>query len=232
MEVRTEVTNDFSTKQEVIVKSVLENADYKEIKTITQQVSLKSYTKKQLRKQFSVKNVRLWFPEDPYLHFIRTDVIVNGKIVDQLRTRIGIRLYEMKGSEGLFINKKYIGKKLIRVNRHQDYIYVGNSLPNSAHYRDVKLLRKGGSHIIKVGHYPQDDAFYDACGELGMITTTANPGWHFFNFKDKIFEKRLHEDSHNLVRKDRNRPSILLWETALNETPSQLGHVMHNAAHS
>lgn len=235
LEVRTEVANTSNKPHKITVRSVLENADKMEIKTVTQEVVLAANEHKQLSKIFEVDNVRLWHPEDPYLHFIRTDVIVEGKVIDQMRTRFGIRLYEMKGAEGLFVNKRYIGKKLVGVNRHQDYVYVGNALPNSAHYRDVKLLREGGSHIIRVGHYPQDDAFYDACDELGMITTTANPGWHFFNFKEKIFEDRLYEDSHNLVRKDRNRPSILLWETALNETPSQPGHVMHNmhkAAHS
>ena len=233
--VRTEVANESDKPQRITVKSVLETTDKKELKTITQKIYLTPGKTKQLTKEFIVKGVRLWHPEDPYLHFIRTDIIVNGKVVDQMRTRFGIRLFEMKGAEGLFVNKKYIGKKLVGVNRHQDYIYVGNALPNSAHFRDVKLLREGGSHIIRVGHYPQDDAFYDACDELGMLTTTANPGWHFFNFKDKIFEERLYQDSHNLVRKDRNRPSILLWETALNETPSQPDHAMHNmhlAAHA
>ncbi|WP_346881163.1 sugar-binding domain-containing protein [uncultured Algibacter sp.] len=233
--VRTEITNNSKKTKQIIVKSVLEDANKKEIKGIQQSIKLSSGEAKQLSKEMQVKDVHLWHPDDPYLHYLRTDIIVNGKIVDQMRTRIGIRLYEMKGPKGLFINKQPFNKKLIGVNRHQDYAYVGNALPNSSHYRDVKLLREGGSNIIRVGHYPQDDAFYDACDALGMITTTANPGWHFFNFKSKIFEDRLYEDTHNLVRKDRNRPSILLWETALNETPSQPGHVMnnmHKAAHS
>lgn len=232
---KTEIKNDSKKLQKIVVKSVLEDANHQALKTITETIKLAPNTSKQLSKEFKVKNVRLWHPEDPYLHFVRTDILVNGKVVDQMRTRFGIRLFEMKGPEGLFVNKKYIGKKLVGVNRHQDYAYVGNALPNSSHYRDVKLLREGGSHIIRVGHYPQDDAFYDACDELGMLTTTANPGWHFFNFKAKIFEERLYQDSRNLVRKDRNRPSILLWETALNETPSQPDHAMHNmhkAAHS
>ncbi len=233
--VRTEVANNSKQKQNITVKHVLETTNYEVITSVTQVVKIGSNKTRQLVKEFEVKNVQLWHPDAPNLHYLRTDIIVNGKIVDQMRTRFGIRLFEMKGPEGLFVNKKYVGKKLVGVNRHQDYAYVGNALPNSAHYSDVKLLREGGSHIIRVGHYPQDDAFYDACDELGMLTTTANPGWHFFNFKDKIFEERLYQDTRNLVRKDRNRPSILLWETALNETPSQPDYAMnnmHKAAHA
>ncbi len=233
--VRTEVANQSKKRQTIIVRSVLEDISFEEIKSVEQTIKLAPNKTQQLTKEFDVQNVKLWHPDSPNLHFIRTDIIVDGTIVDQIRTRFGIRLFEMKGVEGLFVNKKYIGKKLVGVNRHQDYAYVGNALPNSAHYRDVKLLREGGSHIIRVGHYPQDDAFYDTCDELGMLTTTANPGWHFFNFKNKIFEERLYEDTRNLVRKDRNRPSILLWETALNETPSQPDYAMntmHKVAHS
>ncbi|MGY6650257.1 sugar-binding domain-containing protein [Wenyingzhuangia sp. IMCC45574] len=233
--VRTEIVNTSKRTQKIIVKTILEDSDFKVIKSTQESIQLGAGKSKQLEKEIKVNNVRLWHPEDPYLHYVRTAILVDGKMVDQMRTRFGIRLFEMKGPKGLFINGEYVGKKLVGVNRHQDYAYVGNALPNSSHYRDVKLLREGGSHIIRVGHYPQDDAFYDACDELGMLTTTANPGWHFFNFKQKIFEDRLYEDSHNLVRKDRNRPSILLWETALNETPSQPDYAMrnmHKAAHS
>ena len=231
----TEVANNSNKKQTIVVKTILEKNDYNEISSSKESITLSPGESKQLSTDINVANAHFWHPEDPYLHFIKTELSVNGTVVDQMRTRFGIRLFDMKGPEGLFINNKFVGKKLVGVNRHQDYAYVGNALPNSSHYRDVKILRDGGSHIIRAGHYPQDDAFYDACDELGMLTTTANPGWHFYNFKDKIFEDRLYEDSHNLVRKDRNRASILLWETALNETPQQPDYAMRNmhlAAHA
>ncbi len=74
----------------------------------------------------------------------------------------------------------------------------------------------------------------DACEELGLLVTSANPGWQFFNDKDPIFEKRLYEDTRNLVRRDRNRPAVLLWETVINEEPEQPERVlkgMNRTAH-
>ena len=232
--VRTELKNSSLNVQEVTLVTALENSDKKVLQRVTQKAKLKAGELYQFEKGIDAKNVHFWHPDDPYLHFIRTEVIVGGKVIDEIRTRIGIRLFEMRGAEGLYINKKPYEDKIIGCNRHQDYTYVGNALPNSGQWRDVKLLREGGSRIIRVGHYPQDPAFYDACDELGMFTTTANPGWHFFNDKEPIFEQRLYEDTRNLVRAGRNYASILMWETALNETPSQPGHVMnkmHKAAH-
>lgn len=234
LEARTEVINHSSTTQKLIVKTTLEDADGKIIKTISQNLTLKAGTSKQLSKRFKAENVRLWHPDNPYLHFFKTEVINKGKVVDCFRTRFGIRLFEMRGADGFYVNKEYIGKKLIGANRHQDYTYVGNALPNSGQWRDAKLLRQGGCNVVRAAHYPLDPAFYDACDEFGILVTTANPGWQFFNFENPVFEQRLYEDTRALVRRDRHVASIFLWETAINEFPKQPGHVMnrmHQIAH-
>jgi len=226
LEARAEVINHSNQTQKLIIKTTLEDAEGNSIKTINQKIILKGGTVKQLSTQFKAENVHFWHPDDPYLHFFKTEVFSNGELVDCFRTRFGIRLFEMRGAEGLFMNKKYIGKKLIGANRHQDYTYVGNALPNSGQWRDAKLLREGGCYIVRAGHYPLDPAFYDACDEFGILVTTANPGWQFFNFEDSIFEQRLYEDTRALVRRDRHVASMLMWETAINETPKQPAHVM------
>ncbi len=234
LEVRTEIANDSAAPRTVTLRTVLETADGREVLRGEQPVELAAGARRQIAQSLEPKNVRLWHPDDPYLHFIRTEVVEAGKVCDSLRTRFGIRLFEMRGKDGLFVNKKFIGAKLSGVNRHQDYAYVGNALPNSGQWRDVKLLREGGVNVVRAAHYPQDPAFYDACDELGMLVTTANPGWQFFNDKDAVFEQRIFADTRNLVRRDRNHPAMLLWETALNETPHQPGRMlgeMHRIAH-
>ncbi|MEM0965833.1 MAG: glycoside hydrolase family 2 TIM barrel-domain containing protein [Verrucomicrobiota bacterium] len=221
MEVRTEVANTTDEVLPLTVRTTLENAEHEELQVMEDEVTLQSGETRQLAREFEARDVRLWHPDDPYLHFIRTDILYRGQVVDSLRTRVGIRLYEMRGSEGFFINKEPVDTKFIGVNRHQDYNYVGNALPNSGQWRDVKLLREGGSRAIRAAHYPKDPAFYDACDEFGVITTTANPGWHFYNFDEPIFKERLLDDTRQLVRRDRNVASIVMWETVINEYPSQ-----------
>ncbi|PTT00757.1 beta-galactosidase [Pedobacter sp. HMWF019] len=228
IEVRTEVQNEGNADVKLSVRSTLEDRDGKVILTKTGTLKVIKGGSQQMIQQLDVKNVHLWHPDDPYLHFIKTEVLENGKVVDSYRTRFGIRLFEMRGDDGFFVNKKYIGHKLSGVNRHQDYVYVGNAVPNTSQYRDAKLLREAGSTIVRAAHYPLDPAFMDACDELGLLVTSANPGWQFYNDKDPRFEKFLAEDTHNLVRRDRNRAALLLWETAINETPWQPASVMNN----
>ncbi len=234
IEIRTEVANRGPKPVDVSVRNILEDAEGRNVAEIAKTVRLGAGESRQLAGQTVVKNAHLWHPDDPYLHYVRTEVLVGDRVVDSLRTRFGIRLFEMKDDAGLYINKQPLGRKLVGANRHQDYNYVGNALPNSGQWRDVKLLRAGGCGVVRAAHYPQDPAFYDACDEFGMLTTTANPGWHFFNFTEKVFEERLFDDTRQLVRRDRSVASMLLWEVCINEYPQQPDYAMgrmHAIAH-
>ena len=221
LDVRTEVINESNAAARITLRSTLEDAGGKKILEKETRFPLAAGASRELIQEMDPKQVHLWHPDDPYLHFIRTEVLLNGKVTDSYRTRFGIRLFEMRGDDGFFVNKKYIGHKLSGVNRHQDYVYVGNALVNSGQWRDAKLLREGGSTIVRAAHYPMDPAFMDACDELGLLVTVATPGWQFFNTENPLFEKRIGEDVRNMVRRDRNHAAALLWETALNETDNQ-----------
>lgn len=102
-------------------------------------------------------------------------------------------------------------------NRHQDFAVVGNAVPNNIHWNDAKKLRDAGLVLIRNAHYPQDPAFMDAADELGLFVIVNTPGWQFWN-KDPIFEKRVYSNIRNMVRRDRDRASLFLWEPILNET--------------
>ena len=102
-------------------------------------------------------------------------------------TRIGIRQAEFRGKDGFWLNGKPFGQ-LVGANRHQDFAYVGNALPNSQQWRDAKKNACGMpvAQLSRVAHYPQDPAFMDACDELGMFVIVATPGWQYWN-KDVKF---------------------------------------------
>lgn len=234
LEVRTELANESGDARRLTLRTALETAEGREVVLAEEGVELAPGARLQVAQALNASPVRLWHPDDPVLHDVRTELFESGRLCDSLRTRVGLRLFEMRGRDGLFINGRPLGKKLNGVNRHQDYAFIGNALPNSGQWRDVKLLREGGVNFVRAAHYPQDPAFYDACDALGMLVSTASPGWQFYNDKEPAFERRIYEDVRGLVRRDRNRPSMLLWETALNETPHQPGRMlgeMHRIAH-
>ncbi|WP_455759029.1 glycoside hydrolase family 2 TIM barrel-domain containing protein [Phocaeicola coprocola] len=165
-----------------------------------------------------VEKPELWEPDSPYLyqlHVLLKDK--SGHIVDGYRRRIGIRSIEFKGKDGFWLNGKPYPYPLIGANRHQDFAIIGNALSNSLHWRDAKKLRDAGLRVIRNAHYPQDPAFMDACDELGLFVIVNTPGWQFWN-KEPIFAQRVYSDIQNMVRRDRNHPSVWMWEPILNET--------------
>ena len=57
----------------------------------------------------------------------------------------------------------------------------------------------------------------DACDELGLFVIVATPGWQYWN-KDPKFGELVHQNTREMIRRDRNHPSVLMWEPILNET--------------
>lgn len=165
-----------------------------------------------------LKDVHLWSPDHPYLYKLYVTVKDGeSRNVDGYYIRIGLRSIEFKGEDGFWLNGKPYPVPLIGANRHQEFAVIGNALPNSLHWRDAKKLRDAGMRVIRNAHYPQDPAFMDACDELGLFVIENTPGWQFWN-SDPVFAKRVYNDIRNIVRRDRNRPSVWLYEPILNET--------------
>ena len=222
--VNTEVRNNDSKPHSVIVENSLvpfvatESQQTKQTK-----LSMKAGEVRTITQRFLVKNPKLWSPETPYLYSIATRIKEGKQSLDGGITKIGIRSFEFVRTDdaqgrkpGFYLNgKKY--HQLVGANRHQDFAYVGNALPNSQQWRDAKRLRDAGFTIIRTAHYPQDPSFMDACDELGLFIIVATPGWQYWN-KDAGWDEKVHENTRNIIRRDRNHPCVLMWEPILNET--------------
>ena len=167
------------------------------------------------RAELLVTQPRLWSPDDPALYVLRTEIIDGNTVTDAEETRIGIRRIELTKERGCLINGRPY--RLEGSNRHQEYPYVGYALSDQAHYRDMRQIRDNGFNIVRLGHYPQDPAVLDACDELGLLAIEPIPGWQFFN-SARGFVERTYRDVRDLIRRDRNHPSVIMWETTLNES--------------
>lgn len=188
---------------------------------------------KTLNTKMTVKNPALWSPELPNLYRLNVRVTDSrGVAVDGFMQRVGIRTVAFDPAQGFVLNGKPYPRKLIGGNRHQDYAVVGNALSNNLHWRDAVKLKAAGMEIIRNAHYPQDPAFMDACDQLGLFVIVNTPGWQFWN-DDPIFGERVYADVRNMVRRDRNRPGVIMWEPILNETwyPEEFAGKVHEIVH-
>lgn len=200
----TDLANNGRVARKVTVETSLIDPQGKLVRKVSTPVSLKAGENRSVAQKIQVKNPELWSPDSPVLYRVESRVKDGKTTIDGGATRVGIRYFHFDGDKGFFLNGKPFGQ-LIGANRHQDFAYVGNAVPNSQQWRDAKRLRDAGCRIIRVAHYPQDPSFMDACDELGLFVIVATPGWQYWN-KDPQFAERVHDNTRSIIRRDRNHP--------------------------
>lgn len=211
--VKVHAANGTNKEIDLKVKISLSNPEGNIVEKSSKTVRVKPNGKGELQTIFSVENPKLWSTIAPNLYNLKVELFADGTKVDQLNQKTGIRKIELN-SDGFFLNDE---KLYIRgTNRHQEYPYVGYAISDDAHYRDAIKIKQAGFDFVRLSHYPQDDAFLDACDELGILVMDAIPGWQFYG--DGEFVKNSYQDISDMVRKDRNHPSVVFWEVSLNES--------------
>jgi beta-galactosidase len=224
--VRTHILNEYAGAKNCTVRHELRD-DSGVVATVSAVHAIDAGASLTFEQEMIVAEPSLWHPHHPYLYTLHTTVHDGTRAVDDHITRVGIREIRFDRREGFLINREPFFS--IGANRHQDHPYVGYALPASADWRDVKKLREAGFTSVR-SHYPQSPAFMDACDELGMLMIVSNPGWQFVG--DELFQKRCVANARAMVRRDRNRPSVILWEGALNESDNAcLGERVQQAIH-
>lgn len=223
---KNEHKDDYSGK---LVTRLLDKSG-KEVAFVTKDICLPNSSAFSFEQDLIVRNPQLWHPYSPELYVLQSQVVVKGKVIDECLNHIGIRTIKYTTEDGFFIN----GEKLYLrgANRHQGFQNVGDAASNSMQEREVIQLKQGGFNAVRAAHYPQDPAFLDACDKYGLLVIECIPSWQYFN-KDSVFIKRLYEVGREMIRRDRNRPSVILWETALNESryPVELAKDIYTIAH-
>ena len=156
----------------------------------------------------------LWSPDKPFLYTFRTELQSDKGVIDARETRTGIRSVRITADSGLVLNGATVS--VTGTNRHQEYPYIGYALSDEASYRDAYKIREAGFNFVRCSHYPPSPAFLDACDEIGLMVINAIPGWQFIG--DSLFWEASVRDTRQMCRRDRNHPSVIMWEASLDET--------------
>jgi len=215
--VKTHVRNESAKEADITLEQeVVNSANVVVGKTTTGPARIGASGEASLEAIVTVANPKLWSLDSPNLHTLVTTVYQGGAPLDRLETRIGIRSLRITREQGLEINGEPAGI-LSGVNRHQEYAYIGYALPDSLLRRDALKFKEAGINAVRTGHYPHAPAFIRACDELGILVFEPTPGWQWFD-PNPVFRTRVSQNIQQMIRRDRNSPSILAYEISLNET--------------
>ncbi len=155
----------------------------------------------------AVANVRLWDGvDDPYLYTCQATLMVDGREVDRVSTRFGVRTFSVDPKKGFFLNGR--SYPLHGVSRHQDWKGIGNAVTREHHDADMALIREMGANTIRLAHYQHDQYFYDLCDRYGMVVWAEIPyiSEHMPNGQVNAVSQ-----AKELVIQNYNHPSIAVW---------------------
>ncbi|MFI5695338.1 glycoside hydrolase family 2 protein [Kribbella sp. NPDC051586] len=157
-----------------------------------------------------LQDVELWSPDSPVLY----DVVARLDTGAERSVRIGFREARFE-LDGFYLNGSRL--ELFGLNRHQIFPWTGMAMPDRVQRRDAQILREEfNCTMVRCAHYPQSPAFLDACDELGLLVFEEIPGWQYVG--DAAWQDLVVADVERMIRRDRNRPSVVIWGVRVNES--------------
>ncbi len=162
---------------------------------------------------------QLWTLDDPRLYecVVRLfEAELGADPLDAVTVRFGLRQAEFRADGGFYFNGERL--KLVGLNRHQTYPYIGAAAPARLQRQDADIIKHElGCNIVRTSHYPQSPHFLDRCDEIGLLVFEEIPGWQHLG--DEDWQALSLRDVRAMIERDRNHPAIIIWGVRINESP-------------
>ena len=184
------------------------------ISTTTRKIEVEEPDQEFCLKLADLENIVLWEVDKPKLYDVVVTLLLDDTPLHNYPTRTGFRDARFE-IDGFFLNEKRL--RLFGLNRHELYPYLGFAVPERLLRRDAQVLRHTlNCNIVRCSHYPQSTAFLDACDELGLLVWEETPGWQYIG--DQSWQDIAVQNVQDMVLRDRNHPSIVIWGVRINES--------------
>ena len=172
--------------------------------------------------RLTVKDPKLWSPESPYLYKLVARFGMDHVVYDEKTVNVGIRTVRVSKEKGFQLNG--VTRKLKGVCLHHDLGPLGAAVNKAALIRQIKILKEMGCDAIRTAHNMPSQWQMEVCDSLGMMVMAESfDMWIYPKCKNgyaRFFREWADRDITNLVKANRNHPSIVMWSIG-NEIPEQ-----------
>ena len=206
------VNNDSSVPTEINVYSTLLDANRKAVTMIADHMVASNGTNV-IQQHIYMIEPHLWSVDDPYMYTMHTEIKQNGKTIDTYETPFGTRTIEFRADSGFYLNGEHV--RINGVCNHHDLGCLGAATNERAIERQLQILKEMGCNGIRCSHNPPSPILLDLCDRMGfLVMDEAFDMWRrrktdrdYARFFDDWYERDLTD----MVLRDRNHPSIVLW---------------------
>lgn len=162
----------------------------------------------------AIPGAMAWSPDNPHLYRFRVQLSDAEKPIDALETRFGMRSFTVKNGDFHLNGQRIFIKGAFWEGQYPNTLAVPRDLDMVR--REIRMAKEAGFNMLRPWRMPPIPAILDLCDEMGMLLSGApaveNMG--YWPEETPQMERRWTEDMVSMVKRDRNHPSIVLWETA------------------
>jgi beta-galactosidase len=154
-----------------------------------------------------------WDVDDPYLYSAVSEIREGERVVDRYVTPFGVRTIGIDKARGFLLNGRQ--QKLRGVCMHHDLGALGSAVNDRAVERQLRIMKEMGANAIRTSHNPPAPEVLDWCDRLGLLVMDeAFDMWRKPKVKNgyaKLFDQWAETDLRDMIRRDRNHPSVVLY---------------------
>ncbi|HVN04757.1 MAG TPA: beta-galactosidase GalB [Bryobacteraceae bacterium] len=220
--VRTEVRNRKPEAAPVTIETAILDAEGTRVARHAADATIAARGSGTVSAEMQVDKPRRWSVEEPYLYQAVTTLRNGDTVLDRVVTPFGIRTLEFSPDKGLLLNGRVV--KLKGVCDHHDLGALGAAVNRRAIERQLEILRAMGANAIRTSHNPPAPELLEACDRMGLLVIEESYDmWHIPKVPNgyaKYFDQWGERDLRDMIRRDRNHPSVILWSIG-NEVPEQ-----------
>lgn len=208
VDIKVKVDNKTGAKQPIQLVTTIYEMDGKTIKSrASTAYTLPTQGRRFINQHFTIKHPHLWQGlEDPYLYKVVTQIVSKGEVIDEVIQPLGLRHFELKPHEGMFLNGKKV--PMYGTCRHQDWLGKGSALTAKEHEIDLNIIQEMGATTIRFAHYQQAEYIYAKCDSIGFIVWAEIP---FVNQVSTLEGENAKQQMTELIRQNYNHPCIYTW---------------------
>jgi beta-galactosidase len=224
--VRTEMRNRLGTQARVTLRSTVVDADGHVVAHSETTTDIPAAGVSAAATLLTIHRPRRWDIEQPYRYFLITELLdgANAKAnaVDRYVTPFGVRTIAFDRQRGFLLNGRQL--KLHGVCLHHDLGALGAAVNRRATERQLQIMKAAGVNAIRTSHNPPSPELLEYADRLGLLVIDeAFDMWRIAkvpNGYSKYFDQWSESDLRDMVRRDRNHPSVIMWSIG-NEIPEQ-----------
>ncbi|MGM9475789.1 beta-galactosidase GalB [Pedobacter sp. GSP4] len=211
--VKTQIQNQTKQQQSVVLVQAIYDSNGKLIlKTKAQSFKIDT-SGTIINSDSQVKDPELWSPAKPVQYKLVTQLFQNNTLTDSYETKFGFRTFNFDAAKGFSLNGTTT--KILGVCLHHDLGALGAAVNVRAMERQLEIMKAMGVNAIRTAHNPPAPEFLDLCDQMGfLVMDEAFDMWAKKKTKNDYhlnFPEWHKRDLEDMIKRDRNHPSIILW---------------------